>query len=278
MGGRSCRCRALPADACRHPGRAGVRPHHAAGGGAGGAEPHPGARARRRLAAHACPGGLTDCPGVDDPRARQLIRYGGAFFDEPIVRASGSFVETASGRRVLDFTAGQICATIGPNQPRGVAEIRRALDDVIHLNSWMLSPPVIELASALIATLPPSLAKAIFVSTGGEAIEIAVRMAKLYTGQFEVLSLTRSWHGLTGGAAALTLSGGRRGYGPAMPGSFALHVPYAYRCPTKHCQKENACDGTCLEAGFELFDQASVGAPAAVVVVPGLSAGGVVGP
>jgi 2,2-dialkylglycine decarboxylase (pyruvate) len=205
-----------------------------------------------------------------------LIRYGGEFWPEPIVRASGSFVETASGRRVLDFTAGQICATIGHNHPRVVAEIRRALDDVIHLNSWMLSPPVLELASALIATLPPSLAKAIFVSTGGEAIEIAVRMAKLYTGQFEVLSLTRSWHGLTGGAASLTTAGGRRGYGPAMPGSFVLPAPYAYRCPIKHC--DNDCDCSCLEAGFELFDSASVGAPAAVVVEPVLSAGGVIVP
>jgi 2,2-dialkylglycine decarboxylase (pyruvate) len=205
-----------------------------------------------------------------------LIRYGGEFWPEPIVRASGSFVETASGRRVLDFTAGQICATIGHNHPRVVAEIRRALDDVIHLNSWMLSPPVIELASALIATLPPSLAKAIFVSTGGEAIEIAVRMAKLYTGQFEILSLTRSWHGLTGGAASLTTAGGRRGYGPGMPGSFVLPAPYAYRCPIKHC--DNDCDCSCLEAGFDLFDAASVGAPAAVVVEPVLSAGGVIVP
>ena len=140
----------------------------------------------------------------------------------------------------------------------------------------MLSPPVLELASALLATLPPSLAKAIFLSTGGEAIEVAVRMAKLYTGGFEVASLTRSWHGLTGGAAALTMAGGRRGYGPAMPGGFALPAPYAYRCPIKHC--DNDCDGSCLEAGFELFDQASVGAPAAVVVEPVLSAGGVIVP
>ena len=205
-----------------------------------------------------------------------LIRYGGDFWEEPIVRASGSFVETASGRRVLDFTAGQICATIGHNHPRVTDAIRRALDDVIHLNSWMLSPPVLELAAELGATLPPSLARSIFLSTGGEAIEVAVRMAKLYTGRFEVASLTRSWHGLTGGAAALTMAGGRRGYGPALPGGFALPAPYAYRCPIKHC--DNDCDCSCLEAGFELYDQASVGSPAAVVAEPVLSAGGVIVP
>ena len=65
---------------------------------------------------------------MDDRRAGGLIRYGGAFFDELIVRAGGSYVETAEGRRVLDFTAGQICATVGHNHPRVGAAIRRALD------------------------------------------------------------------------------------------------------------------------------------------------------
>jgi 2,2-dialkylglycine decarboxylase (pyruvate) len=212
------------------------------------------------------------------PQMDGLIRYGGAFWGETVVRASGSYVETESGRRVLDFTAGQICATIGHNHPRVAEAVRRALDEVVHLNSWMISPPVLELAGALLATVPAPLAKAMFLSTGGESIEAAVKMAKLQTGGFEVASLTRSWHGLTGGAAALTMAGGRRGYGPALPGAFALPAPYAYRCPIKHCQGANACDCTCLEAGFELFDQSSVGAPAAVVAEPVLSAGGVIVP
>jgi 2,2-dialkylglycine decarboxylase (pyruvate) len=213
---------------------------------------------------------------MDDPRTERLIRYGGSFFDELIVRAAGSYLETAEGRRVLDFTAGQICATVGHNHPRVGAAIRKALDDVVHLNSWMLSPPVLELADALLATVPPPLERAMFLSTGGESVEAAVRMAKLRTGGFEVASLTRSWHGLTGGAAALTLAAGRRGYGPVLPGSFALPAPYAYRCPVRHC--DGHCDCTCLDAGFELFDQASVGSPAAVVAEPVLSAGGVIVP
>ena len=208
--------------------------------------------------------------------SERLIRYGGGFAEELVVRASGSWLETAGGKRVLDFTAGQICATVGHNHPRVMAAIRRSLDEVIHLNSWMLSPPVLKLADALLETLPASLDRAMFLSTGGESIEVAVRMAKLSTGRFEVASLTRSWHGLTGGAAALTLAAGRRGYGPTLPGSFALPAPYAYRCPVRACDGE--CDCTCLEAGFELFDQASVGSPAACVVEPVLSAGGVIVP
>ena len=213
---------------------------------------------------------------MPDPRTERLIRYGGAFADDLVVRARGSWLETAGGSRVLDFTAGQICATVGHNHPRVMDAVRGSLEDVVHLNSWMLSPPVLDLADALLATLPASLERAMFLSTGGESVEVAVRMAKLATGRFEVASLTRSWHGLTGGAAALTLAAGRRGYGPTLPGSFALPAPYSYRCPVRACDGE--CDCTCLEAGFELFDQASVGSPAAVVAEPVLSAGGVIVP
>jgi 2,2-dialkylglycine decarboxylase (pyruvate) len=212
-----------------------------------------------------------------DPRADRLIRYAGAFAPDVVASASGSFVETVDGRRILDFTAGQICATVGHNHPRVVAAIEEACRTVIHLNAWTLSEPVLALADRLVGTLPEPLERAMFLSTGGEGIEAAVRMAKLATDRFEIASLTRSWHGLTAGAAALTLAGGgRRGYGPNPTGVFALPAPYGYRCPVRHC--DGACDCTCLEAGFDLFDQASVGEQAAVVAEPVLSAGGVIVP
>jgi 2,2-dialkylglycine decarboxylase (pyruvate) len=212
-----------------------------------------------------------------DPRTRLLIRYAGGFARDVAASASGSFVHTTDGRRLLDFTAGQICATVGHNHPRVVAAIEDACRSVLHLNAWTLSEPVLALAERLLATVPEPLNRAMFLSTGGEAVEAAVRMAKLTSGRFEIASLTRSWHGLTAGAAALTLAGGaRRGYGPNPPGTFALPAPYAYRCPIRHCVDQ--CDCTCLDAGFDLLDQASVGAPAAVVAEPVLSAGGVIVP
>jgi 2,2-dialkylglycine decarboxylase (pyruvate) len=211
-----------------------------------------------------------------DARESLLVRYGGGFVDGVVRRASGSFLELADGRRVLDFTAGQICATIGHNHPRVVAAIQNACRDVMHLNSWMLSEPVLALAARLVETLPEPLRRVMLLSTGGEGIEAALRMAKVCSGRFEVISLLRSWHGITAGAAAVTYAAGRRGYGPATPGAFALPAPYAYRCPIRHC--DGTCDCTCLEVGFDLFDQASVGSPAAVVAEPVLSAGGVIVP
>jgi 2,2-dialkylglycine decarboxylase (pyruvate) len=59
-----------------------------------------------------------------------------------------------------------------------------------------------------------------------------------------------------------------------MPGGFALPTPNCYRCPIKHCR--DSCDLACLEVGMELVDRQSVGAPAACIVEPILSAGGLV--
>ncbi|WP_395103890.1 aspartate aminotransferase family protein [Actinomadura sp. SCN-SB] len=209
-----------------------------------------------------------------DARRQLLIRYGGDFVPDVIARASGSRLETVEGTTVLDFTAGQICATIGHNHPAIGAAVRAALDRVVHLNSWMLSEPVLALAQRLDRLLPFD--RFMALSTGGEANEAALRMAKLATGGFEVGALTRSWHGMTAGSQMVTFAAGRRGHGPTPPGVFALPAPYAYRCPIRHCA--GTCDRTCLEAGFDLFDQQSVGAPAAVIAEPVLSAGGVIVP
>jgi 2,2-dialkylglycine decarboxylase (pyruvate) len=211
-----------------------------------------------------------------DDRERFLIRYSRHFAPFTVARASGAWIETTDGQRILDFTSGQICSTIGHNHPRIVAAVQKSLDEVIHLNSWMLSEPVLALAKRLVGLVPPSLNKVIIVNTGGEANEVALRLAKLSTGRFEIVGLTRSWHGLQAGVASLNLAGGHAGYGPLMPGSLTLPAPYAYRCPIRHCN--GTCDCSCLEAGFDVIDQQSVGSLCAVIAEPVLSAGGIIVP
>ena len=213
---------------------------------------------------------------MSDARERFLIRYAGSFAPFLVARADGAWVETADGQRVLDFTSGQICSTLGHNHPGIVAAIRGALDEVVHLNSWMLSEPVLALAERLASLTPPGLDKVILLNTGSEANEVALKLAKMRTGRFEVVGLARSFHGLLAGIASVNFSMAHAGYGPLLPGAFALPAPYAYRCPIRHC--DGACDCTCLEAGFELVDQQSIGSLCAVIAEPVLSAGGIIVP
>ena len=147
---------------------------------------------------------------------------------------------------------------------------------VAFLSSWMLSEPVIELCRGLAALLPASLERVLLLSTGSESNEAALRMAKLSTGRFEVVGLTASFHGLTGGTGASTYAMGRRGYGPGIPGAMAVPAPNCYRCPIRQCP--DSCGFACLEAGFELVDAQSVGSLAACIVEPIISAGGVIVP
>lgn len=213
---------------------------------------------------------------------RHLIRYVPQFAPFLVERARGSWVWDRAGNPVLDFTSGQICSTIGHNHPRIVEAIRAACDRVLHLNSWMLSEEVVRLAARLAELLPAPLGKTIFLNTGSESNEIAMRVAKLATGRFEVLGLEQSFHGLTAGAASVTNSVAHRGYGPQLPGVFTMPAPYAYRCPVRSAKDKAAgcgtCDLACLERGFERFDAETAGSLAGVVVEPVLSAGGVIDP
>jgi 2,2-dialkylglycine decarboxylase (pyruvate) len=209
-----------------------------------------------------------------DGHARHLIRYGGEFPDFLVEQAEGSWLTTEDGRQILDFTSGQMCATLGHGHPAIAEAMQEATGRVVHLFSGFLSRDVTELARELMALLPEPLARAMFLSTGGEANEAALRLAKLNTGGHEVLAFAGSWHGMTAGAASSTYSAGRRGYGPALPGTMALPTPNPYRCPIGHCRER--CDLTCLDAGLALADAQSTGAPAAAIVEPILSAGGIV--
>jgi 2,2-dialkylglycine decarboxylase (pyruvate) len=213
---------------------------------------------------------------MPDERERFLIRYAGDFAPFVVARAEGAWLETTDGRRILDFTSGQICSTIGHGHPRIAAAVRTALDEVVHLNSWMLAEPVLELGERLAGLFPDPLSKVILLNTGSEANEVALKLAKMHTGRFEIVGLTRSFHGLLAGISSINFSMAHAGYGPLLPGAFALPAPYGYRCPIRHCA--GVCDCTCLEAGFELVDQQSVGSLCAMVTEPVLSAGGVIVP
>lgn len=214
--------------------------------------------------------------GARESFDRHLIRYGMEFVPRLIARARGSVLWDEGGAEILDFTSGQMCSTLGHNHPRIVEAIRRACDDALHLYSGMVSPPVVALAERLTAILPPRLSKAIFLSTGGEANEIALRMAKLHSGRHEVVGMTGSWHGMTAGAASSTYVAGHQGYGPAIPGTMAIPAPNPFRCPVRHCR--DRCDMTCLEVGFDMVDAQSSGSLCAMIVEPVQSSGGVIVP
>jgi 2,2-dialkylglycine decarboxylase (pyruvate) len=203
---------------------------------------------------------------------RHLLRYmgvGGGFTPFVPQRAQGSWLYDSSGRKVLDFTSGQMSSLLGHAHPELVEALREAAGRLDHLFSMMISKPVVDLAAAL-AGLVPALPRAMFLSTGGESVEAAIRLAKVVTGKWEIVGFAQSYHGSTGASASATYSLGRRGHGPLMPGAFAIPAPNAYRprFPGVSWQQE-------LDDSFELLDRQTTGNLAAFVAEPILSTGGV---
>jgi 2,2-dialkylglycine decarboxylase (pyruvate) len=205
-----------------------------------------------------------------------VVRHAGPYDPVLIEKARGAWVWDDAGRPILDFVSGQLCSTLGHNNPEIIAAIEETCRNAIHLFSWSLSPVVVELCSELAAMLPANLQKSLPLSTGGESNEAAIRMAKLKTGKWEIVGLDASWHGATAGAGAHTYAGARKGYGPMQPGALSLPTPNAYHCPMRHC--DGVCDNTCLEAGFAMIDRQSTGNLAACIAEPIISAGGLIAP
>src|SRR5262249_4807619 len=140
---------------------------------------------------------------------RHRLKYGGEFVDFVPVRAEGGFFYDDAGRRVLGFTSGQMSALLGHSHPEIVTTVRVGVGRLDHLFSSMLSRPVVDLAEAL-AQLVPQLPKVMLLSTGGEANEAAIKLAKLVTGGWEVVGFAQSWRGMNGAAASRTFNGAPR--------------------------------------------------------------------
>lgn len=195
----------------------------------------------------------------------KLVNYGTQFEKDVIVRAKGLYVYNAAGREVLDWTSGQMSCLIGHGHPEIVETISHHAANLDHLFSGMLSPPVLNLADRLTSLLPEGLDKAFFLSTGGESNEAAIKMAKIYTGKFEIVGLGASWHGVTAQALGTQYHFGRKGQGPLMPGMHMLPPPNTYRSIFRNADGSYDWEKE-LDYGWSLIDRASCGSLAACIV------------
>jgi 2,2-dialkylglycine decarboxylase (pyruvate) len=207
-----------------------------------------------------------------------LVRYGGDAFPNLFTSAKGTIVKDSNGREYLDFTSGQMCATIGHNHPAIVEAVHRAGEKAFHMFSGMIPEVVAELGQTLARDwLPGDIKKTIFINTGSEATEVALRMAKMYTDGYEVLALGGSWHGITGGASTVSFASDRKGYGVPAPGVFLIPEPNSYRPYIQAATPEEAALAN-LNLALRMFDMQSSGRGAAIIVEPIISAGGVLVP
>ena len=186
----------------------------------------------------------------------------------------GAVVRDVDDNLFVDFSSGAVVANLGHAPPPVVAAVAEEAGRLMHYFDWA-TPPRAAFFQALARTLPPGLQTFQMYSTGAEAVEAALRLAKSFTGNYEVIAFHQAWHGRTMGA--MSLMGGfplKRGYGPFAPGVSHSLNPNCYRCPLDLSRED--CQVACARLVDRVYEQAGEQRLAAVIVEPVQGVGGVI--
>jgi 4-aminobutyrate aminotransferase / (S)-3-amino-2-methylpropionate transaminase / 5-aminovalerate transaminase len=198
----------------------------------------------------------------------------------PIVidRASGTSVWDENGREYLDCFSGISVVNSGHNNPRVIAAAKAQLDKLVHCASYIYhAKPVADLAEKIAEIAPRGLTKSFFGNGGAEAIEGALKLARLYTGKHEFISLQASFHGRTWGTLSITGNQGRKKRGgPYAPGIAFAPSPYVYRSLYPNDPEE--CARYCAKCLDDAIRYETSGDVAAFIAEPVLGEGGILVP
>ncbi len=138
-----------------------------------------------------------------------------------IVKALGSKMWDADGKEYIDLIAGISVCNIGHSHPLVVEAIKKQVDDYLHIMVYgeLVENPQVQYATLLSKHLPPSLNSIFFTTSGSEATEGAMKLAKRVTGRTQMVSFKNSYHGSTQGA--LSVMGSeywQQAFRPLLPG------------------------------------------------------------
>lgn len=168
---------------------------------------------------------------LKDTRQHLFVSWSaqGALSPLVVTGAEGSWFFTADGRRILDFSSQLVNSNLGHQHPKVVRAIQEQAETLCYIG-----PPFTEEARATLARMlaeitPGDLVKTLFTTGGTEAVENAIKIARLYTGRHKILTQWRSFHGQTQGA--MTAGGDNRRWAnePGIPGVVHFLNPDPYR-------------------------------------------------
>jgi 4-aminobutyrate aminotransferase-like enzyme len=122
-----------------------------------------------------------------------------------IVKAKGSVLRDADGKKYLDLIAGISVCNVGHRHPKVVKAIKKQVDDYMHLLVYgeMVETPQVQYAKWLNDHLPASLNSVYFTNSGAEATEGAMKLAKRATNRTQIVAFNKSYHGSTQGALSI---------------------------------------------------------------------------
>jgi 4-aminobutyrate aminotransferase-like enzyme len=203
------------------------------------------------------------------------------YYEEPIAFAKGEGAKLwdVEGREYLDFFGGILTVSLGHAEPRVTEAVVDQVRKLTHTSTLYPIPAQNTAAEKLIQISPirdKRKQKAFFTSSGTEADETALVLAKVYTKTTEVIALRHSYSGRTLVAMTNTAHARYRALPAQVPGTVHAHAPYCYRCP--YGATYPSCGVRCAQDLEELILTCTTGRPAAFFAEPILGVGGFITP
>ncbi|EYC17636.1 hypothetical protein Y032_0030g2187 [Ancylostoma ceylanicum] len=121
------------------------------------------------------------------------------FYKQPLLITKGEmqYLYDSDGKKYLDMFAGIVTVSVGHCHPKINAALKAQIDKLWHTTSIYYTEPILEYAEKLTAKFPSHMKVCFFVNSGSEANDLAITLARVHTGRFDILSMRNGYHGMT---------------------------------------------------------------------------------
>jgi 4-aminobutyrate aminotransferase len=200
------------------------------------------------------------------------------YYTDPLVtdHASMQYLWDVEGKKYLDFFGGIVTVSVGHCNPRVTSKIKEQTDKLQHGSTVFPNEAIVSIAEKLAEITPGEISKTYFTNSGTEANEMAVQLARVYKGNYEVVALRHGYSGRSQLAQGLT---GHAPWRKSLPGTMGVvHAinPYCYRCPFG--LKYPDCGVACAKDVENVIQTTTSGSIAAFIAEPIQGVGGFITP
>ena len=200
------------------------------------------------------------------------------YFADPLVadHASMQYLWDSEGKKYLDFFGGIVTVSVGHCNPRVTARINQQVNTLQHASTLFPNEAIVSLAKKIAEITPGQISQSMFTNSGSEANETAIQLARMHTGNFEVVALRHAYSGRTAMTQSLT---GQNTWRKSLPGSLGVvHAmnAYCYRCPLGKTYP--SCEVACAKDIEAVIQTTTSGQIAAFIGEPIQGLGGFITP
>src|SRR5579872_1410221 len=201
------------------------------------------------------------------------------YYTDPLVtdHASMQYLWDVEGKKYLDFFGGIVTISVGHSNPRVTSKIKAQIDKIQHASTLFPNEAIVALAEKIAQITPGDISQSFFSNSGTEANETAVQIARMYTGNYEVVALRHGYSGRSQLAQGLTAHGTwRKSLPSGAHGIVHALNPYCYRCPFG--MKPTECGIECAKDVEAVIQTTTSGQIAAFLAEPIQGVGGFITP